>query len=68
MTQLLQNKSTVAYGAGGGIGGGVARTFAQEGARVFLAGRTRSSREAVAGERCPARPGSSAMISLLDRR
>jgi len=37
MTEL-QNKNTVAYGAGGGIGGGVARTFAQEGARVFLAG------------------------------
>lgn len=47
MTELLQNKNTVAYGAGGGIGGGVARTFAQEGARVFLAGRTRSSHEAV---------------------
>jgi NAD(P)-dependent dehydrogenase (short-subunit alcohol dehydrogenase family) len=37
---LLENKNAVIYGAGGGIGGGVARTFAREGARVFLAGAT----------------------------
>jgi len=30
MTRLLENKNAVIYGAGGGIGGGVARTFARE--------------------------------------
>ena len=34
---LLEGKNAIIYGAGGGIGGGVARTFAREGARVILA-------------------------------
>src|SRR5919107_3760151 len=38
---LLKNKNAIIYGAGGSIGGAVAREFAREGARVFLAGRTR---------------------------
>jgi 3-oxoacyl-[acyl-carrier protein] reductase len=37
---LLQHKNAVIYGAGGAIGSAVARAFAREGARVFLAGRT----------------------------
>ncbi len=37
---LLEGKVAVIYGAGGKVGGGVARAFAREGARVFLAGRT----------------------------
>jgi len=45
---LLKNKVAVVYGAGGAIGGAVARAFAQEGARLFLAGRGRASLEAVA--------------------
>jgi NADP-dependent 3-hydroxy acid dehydrogenase YdfG len=40
MTLLLQDNNAVIYGAGGAIGGAVARAFAREGARVFLAGRT----------------------------
>jgi 3-oxoacyl-[acyl-carrier protein] reductase len=40
---LLDGRSAVIYGAGGSIGGAVARAFAREGARVFLAGRTRST-------------------------
>src|SRR5215813_8817306 len=36
---LLQNKVSVIYGAGGDIGGAVARAFAREGATVFLTGR-----------------------------
>jgi NAD(P)-dependent dehydrogenase (short-subunit alcohol dehydrogenase family) len=36
---LLENKNAVIYGAGGAIGGAVARAFAREGARVFLTGR-----------------------------
>lgn len=47
---LLQNKNAVIYGGGGSIGGAVARTFAREGAKVFLAGRTRAKLERVAGE------------------
>jgi 3-oxoacyl-[acyl-carrier protein] reductase len=45
---LLQGKVAVIYGAGGGVGGAVARAFAREGARVFLAGRTGPPLEAVA--------------------
>jgi NAD(P)-dependent dehydrogenase (short-subunit alcohol dehydrogenase family) len=36
----LQGKNAVVYGAAGHMGGAVARAFAKEGARVFLAGRT----------------------------
>ena len=45
---MLKNKIAVVYGAGGGIGGAVARAFAREGARVFLTGRHRAKVEAVA--------------------
>jgi len=61
---LLENKNAIIYGAGGGIGGGVARTFAGEGARVFLAGRTRASLEAVAADITAA--GGSAEVAELD--
>jgi NAD(P)-dependent dehydrogenase (short-subunit alcohol dehydrogenase family) len=47
---LLEGKNAIIYGAGGSIGGEVARTFAREGARVFLAGRTRDKLEAVAAD------------------
>jgi 3-oxoacyl-[acyl-carrier protein] reductase len=50
MTVLLENKNAVVYGAGGAIGAAVAGAFAREGARVFLAGRTRASLDRVAGE------------------
>ena len=33
---LLENKNVVVYGAGGAVGGAVARGLANEGARVFL--------------------------------
>jgi 3-oxoacyl-[acyl-carrier protein] reductase len=36
---LLQNKNAVIYGAGGSLGGTIARAFAEAGARVFLAGQ-----------------------------
>jgi NAD(P)-dependent dehydrogenase (short-subunit alcohol dehydrogenase family) len=45
---MLKNKIAVVYGAGGGIGGAVARAFAREGARVFLTGPHRAKVEAVA--------------------
>ena len=47
---LLDGKNAVIYGGGGSIGSAVARGFAHEGARVFLAGRTAASLEAVAEE------------------
>jgi NAD(P)-dependent dehydrogenase (short-subunit alcohol dehydrogenase family) len=40
MSGLLEGKNAIVYGGGGGLGGGVARVFAREGARVFLVGRT----------------------------
>jgi 3-oxoacyl-[acyl-carrier protein] reductase len=47
---LLENKTAVIYGGGGSIGGAVARAFAREGARVFLAGRTEASLSEVSEE------------------
>ena len=38
------------HGGGGAIGGAVAREFAREGARVFLAGRTQAKLDAVASD------------------
>jgi len=47
---LLENKNAVIYGGGGAIGGAVARVFAREGARVFIAGRTQARLDAVAAD------------------
>lgn len=47
---LLENKVAVIYGAGGAIGGAVARRFAHEGASVYLAGRTAAKLDAVAAD------------------
>jgi len=61
---LLENKNAVIYGAGGSIGGAVAREFAREGAHVFLAGRTRESLEAVASN--IEANGGTAEVAVLD--
>ncbi len=47
---LLKNKNAVIYGAGGAIGSALARAFAREGAKVFLAGRTVAKLDAVTKE------------------
>ncbi|MFI8227525.1 SDR family NAD(P)-dependent oxidoreductase [Streptomyces sp. NPDC085900] len=47
---LLTDKTAIIYGAGGSIGGAVARAFAAEGARLHLVGRTRETLEAVAAD------------------
>jgi NAD(P)-dependent dehydrogenase (short-subunit alcohol dehydrogenase family) len=47
---MLKNKIAVIYGAGGSVGGAVARAFAREGAKLFLTGRNRAPVEAVAEE------------------
>jgi NADP-dependent 3-hydroxy acid dehydrogenase YdfG len=50
MNMMLENKTAVIYAAGGAIGGAVARTFAREGARLFLTGRDVAKVDAVAEE------------------
>src|SRR5215216_5423965 len=45
---MLKDKVAVIYGAGGAIGGAVARAFAREGAKLFLTGHLRAPVEAVA--------------------
>src|SRR3990170_7143588 len=47
---ILRNKNAVIYGGGGAIGGAVARVFAREGARVFIAGRTQAKLDTVAAD------------------
>jgi 3-oxoacyl-[acyl-carrier protein] reductase len=47
---LLEGENAVIYGAGGAVGGAVARAFAREGAMVFLAGRTQAKLDKVAEE------------------
>lgn len=64
---LLKNKVAVVFGAGGSIGAAVAKEFAAEGARVFLAGRTKAGLEAV-GKQIAASGGEArtAVIDVLD--
>jgi NAD(P)-dependent dehydrogenase (short-subunit alcohol dehydrogenase family) len=45
---MLKDKVAVIYGAGGAVGGAVARAFAADGARLFLTGRRRAPIEAAA--------------------
>jgi 3-oxoacyl-[acyl-carrier protein] reductase len=61
---LLEGKNAVIYGGGGAVGGAVARKFAAEGARVFLAGRTLGKLEAVAADVRAA--GGQAEVTVLD--
>ena len=63
---LLEGKTAVVYGAGGSVGSTVARSFAREGATVFLAGRTRDSLEIVAAAIQQA--GGTAEVVLVDAR
>ena len=61
---LLDNKNVIIYGAGGSIGGAVAKEFAREGASVFLTGRNRENLETVAKEITAA--GGSAEVAVVD--
>ncbi len=47
---MLQNKTAVIYGAGGSLGGAVAKAFAASGVKVFLTGRNIGSVQKVADE------------------
>jgi NAD(P)-dependent dehydrogenase (short-subunit alcohol dehydrogenase family) len=66
---MLTDKVAVIYGAGGAIGGAVARAFAGEGATLFLTGRQRAPVEAVARDIVSA-GGSpeAAMVDALDEQ
>ena len=44
---MLKDEVAVVYGAGGAVGGSVARAFAREGARVFVTGRHREPVDAI---------------------
>ncbi len=66
---LLQNKVAIIYGAGGPIGGAVARAFSREGARVFLSGRTREKLDEVAEDiRSTGDVAHTALVNALDER
>jgi 3-oxoacyl-[acyl-carrier protein] reductase len=66
---LLDGRNAVIYGAGGSIGGVSARAFAREGAKVFLAGRTRSTLDRLAEEiRAAGGAAESAVVDALDER
>ena len=69
MEMLLENRNAVVCSAGGAIGGAVARAFAREGARVFLAGRTKAPLEKVAEEvRGRGGAAETAVVDALDER
>ncbi|MFC6079743.1 SDR family NAD(P)-dependent oxidoreductase [Sphaerisporangium aureirubrum] len=69
MTTLLNDKNVIVYGAGGGIGHGIALTFAREGARLFLAGRTRKTLDEVADAvRAAGGTAEVAVLDVLDER
>jgi 3-oxoacyl-[acyl-carrier protein] reductase len=66
---LLANKNAVVYGGAGSVGRAVARAFADEGARVFLAGRTLATLDEVAEELAGAgRAVETAQVDALDER
>jgi 3-oxoacyl-[acyl-carrier protein] reductase len=65
---LLENKNAIVYGAAGAIGGAVARAFARDGARVFLAGRTPATLEEVAaGIRAHGGMADAAQVDAMDK-
>ena len=64
---LLEGKNAIVYGGGGAIGGAVARAFAREGARVFLAGRTQATLDTVANDiRAAGGRADTATVDALD--
>jgi 3-oxoacyl-[acyl-carrier protein] reductase len=66
-THLLHDKNAVIFGAGGSIGAAVAKEFAAEGARVFLAGRTKAGLDAVAKQiNANGGEAQTALVDVLD--
>jgi NAD(P)-dependent dehydrogenase (short-subunit alcohol dehydrogenase family) len=64
MTMLLQDKNAVIYGAGGSLGGAVAKALAASGAKLFLTGRNEETVQGVANEIRSA--GGYAVVNKLD--
>jgi NAD(P)-dependent dehydrogenase (short-subunit alcohol dehydrogenase family) len=63
----LENKTAMIYGAGGAIGGAVARAFARDGATVFLTGRHQAKVELVARDiRAAGGQAEAAQVDALD--
>jgi NAD(P)-dependent dehydrogenase (short-subunit alcohol dehydrogenase family) len=66
---MLKNKVAVIYGAGGAIGGAVARAFASEGAKLFVTGRLRAPVDAVAKDIVSAGgPAEATEVDALDEQ
>lgn len=61
---LLKDKVAVVYGGSGAVGGAVARAYAREGARVFVAAPDRAALERVAAEIGAA--AGSAEVTIVD--
>src|SRR5436189_2608524 len=66
---LLKDKIAIVYGAGGAIGGAIARAFAREGATVFLAGHTKTKLDEVAKDiRASGGPTEMTVVDALDEK
>jgi NAD(P)-dependent dehydrogenase (short-subunit alcohol dehydrogenase family) len=66
---MLKNRIAVIYGAGGAIGGAVARAFAREGSTLFLTGRRLTSVDVVARDLVAAGGSAEAAeVDALDER
>ena len=64
---LLTDKVALVYGAGGAIGGAIARAFAGAGAHVFLASRTPATLDRVARDiRTAGGTADTAVVDALD--
>lgn len=69
MSNLLQSKNVVLYGAGGRLGRGIARHFAREGARVFVTGHTRGPLDELAASiRSSGGKADAAVVDATDPR
>ena len=66
---LLKNKTAIIYGAGGAVGGAVARVFAREGATLFLTGHKLAAVDAVAKDiRAAGGTVETATVDALDEK
>jgi NAD(P)-dependent dehydrogenase (short-subunit alcohol dehydrogenase family) len=66
---ILEGKRAVVFGAGGTVGGAVAKELAAEGAEVFLSGRTKANVESVAKQITTAGgKAHAAVVDALDDR